>query len=400
MGGLQSHHPSVPKHFPRTRSLRKWRHSTKLNTRLRKDFRRECGIIKLLLLGTGHSGKSTILKQMKLIHLSSDHFGPGFTENEKFAAKVAIYLNIVDAMVSMIEAINQLSIEGLEILVNNDGGEEHMNYLANTILSYGSAIRHAIHRMDLDSICQENFDAIIPNENETYCLKEMWSSQTIQAVYAKRNELQISDSTYYFMSSLDRIYKEEYVPTNEDILRARVKTTGVVRVEFTLELFNRNVPLHIFDVGGQRSEREKWITCFDNVTCIFYVISISEYDEVLEEDKATKRMAESLRLFGDILDHNSFLSTSIVVFFNKYDLFVEKISTGRSIKVAFPDYDGGETSSLESLNFIINKYLSLNTVSNDERQVYPHTTTATDTNLIKQISDDVLKTIVNSLPLF
>ena len=101
-----------------------------------------------------------------------------------------------------------------------------------------------------------------------------------------------------------------------------------------------------------------------------------------------------------MLNHNCFLSTSFVVFFNKKDLFVEKIKAGRGIKIAFPDYGGAESSSPESLEFIINKYLSLNTVSSYERMVYRHITTATDTNLIKNISDDILKTIINSLPLF
>ena len=75
---------------------------------------------------------------------------------------------------------------------------------------------------------------------------------------------------------------------------------------------------------------------------------------MLEEDKTTNRMAESLSLFGKMLNHNCFLSTSFVVFFNKSDLFVEKIKAGRGIKIAFPDYEGAENSSPESLEFIIN----------------------------------------------
>ena len=395
-GNLQIRHSTRPKRLPSIRlTPEERRDKKKMDRELIDDFKKECGIVKLLLLGAGESGKSTILKQMKLIHLSSDHSAPSFTEKEKFDAKVAIYLNIVDAMIVLIEGINQLSIEGLDVLINNDGGEDRINYLANKVLGYGNAIRYAIQR-----ITQVNFEEIMPDEKEKYCLKEMWSSQTLQEVYARRNELQVSDSTYHFMSSMDRIYGSEYIPTNEDILRARVKTTGIVRIEFTLQLFKKNVPLHILDVGGQRSERKKWIDCFDNVTCVFYVISVSEYDQVLEEEQNKNRMAESLSLFEKMLNHNCFLSTSFVVFFNKSDLFVEKIKAGRGIKIAFSDYGGPEDSSPVSLAFIINRYLSLNTVSSYERMVYNHITTATDTNLIKTISGDVLKTIINSLPLF
>jgi len=37
------------------------------------------------------------------------------------------------------------------------------------------------------------------------------------------------------------------------------------------------------DVGGQRSERRKWIHCFENVTSIMFLVALSEYDQVLVE---------------------------------------------------------------------------------------------------------------------
>ena len=48
----------------------------------------------------------------------------------------------------------------------------------------------------------------------------------------------------------------------------------------------------MFDVGGQRSERKKWIHCFENVTAIVFMychyinnrVAASEYDQVLVED--------------------------------------------------------------------------------------------------------------------
>jgi guanine nucleotide-binding protein G(i) subunit alpha len=40
----------------------------------------------------------------------------------------------------------------------------------------------------------------------------------------------------------------------------------------------------MFDVGGQRSERKKWIHCFENVTSIIFCVALSEYDQVLLEE--------------------------------------------------------------------------------------------------------------------
>ena len=43
-------------------------------------------------------------------------------------------------------------------------------------------------------------------------------------------------------------------------------------------------PRRMFDVGGQRSERKKWIHCFEGVTCIIFIAALSAYDMVLVED--------------------------------------------------------------------------------------------------------------------
>lgn len=41
----------------------------------------------------------------------------------------------------------------------------------------------------------------------------------------------------------------------------------------------------MFDVGGQRSERKKWIHCFEGVTAIIFIVAMSEYDLTLAEDQ-------------------------------------------------------------------------------------------------------------------
>lgn len=115
----------------------------------------------------------------------------------------------------------------------------------------------------------------------------------------------------------------------------------------------------MFDVGGQRSERKKWIHCFENVTSIIFCVALSEYDQVLLEesnqvrsaprvisvrsaDKVVlqNRMMESLVLFDSVVNSRWFMRTSIILFLNKVDLFKEKL--GRSpLGNYFPDYSGG-----------------------------------------------------------
>lgn len=73
----------------------------------------------------------------------------------------------------------------------------------------------------------------------------------------------------------------------------------------------------MFDVGGQRSERKKWIHCFENVTSIIFCVAISEYDQVLLEETTQNRMDESLILFESVVNSRWFVRTSIILFLNK-----------------------------------------------------------------------------------
>lgn len=115
----------------------------------------------------------------------------------------------------------------------------------------------------------------------------------------------------------------------------------------------------MFDVGGQRSERKKWIHCFENVTSIIFCVALSEYDQVLLEESSQvsdllivlgcsfsiadtfqNRMMESLVLFDSVVNSRWFMRTSIILFLNKVDLFRQKL--GRSpLGNYFPDYSGG-----------------------------------------------------------
>lgn len=95
----------------------------------------------------------------------------------------------------------------------------------------------------------------------------------------------------------------------------------------------------MFDVGGQRSERKKWIHCFEGVTAIIFCVALSGYDLVLAEDEEMNRMIESMKLFDSICNSKWFVETSIILFLNKKDLFEEKIARS-PLTICFPEYTG------------------------------------------------------------
>jgi len=138
-----------------------------------------------------------------------------------------------------------------------------------------------------------------------------------------------------FFEEIDRFMDESYIPSEQDVLRARVRSTGIEEAEFQFDDLN----FRMLDVGGQRSERRKWIHCFDSVTAVLFCASLSEYDQTLREDDSQNRMKESLLLFDEICNSPWFRDTAFILFLNKTDLFEEKIKRV-SIKIVFPEYAG------------------------------------------------------------
>ncbi|KAL0061670.1 Guanine nucleotide-binding protein alpha-2 subunit [Marasmius tenuissimus] len=147
----------------------------------------------------------------------------------------------------------------------------------------------------------------------------------------------------------------------------------------------------MFDVGGQRSERRKWIHCFESVTSIIFCHALSEYDQVLLEEKTQNRMQESLNLFESIINSRWFLRTSIILFLNKTDVFKKKIPKV-PLKRYFSEFTGGNDIN-KAAKFILWKFIQLNRA---RLSVYPHLTQATDTTNIRLVFAAVRETILQN----
>jgi GTPase SAR1 family protein len=230
--------------------------SKNIEKRLQRDrsiARRE---IKILLLGTGESGKSTFIKQMRIIH------GKGFTEEDKRSYKTRVYSNVVLAIQTLVKAAKKMQLELT--------GQDHESCV------------HMLEAMDaaaVHSISQEECEAI----------KSLWKDGGIQSAYERRREFHLTDSAKYYLDDLDRVCGPEYIPSEQDVLRARAATQGLLEHKF---LINKTA-FTLVDVGGQRSERRKWIHAFEGVTAVIFFTAISEYDQQLryEETDGEVRMS-------------------------------------------------------------------------------------------------------------
>jgi len=195
--------------------------------------------------------------------------------------------------------------------------------------------------------------------------------------------IQIPSTSDYFFQNAIRIAAEDFQPTPEDIFRAKLKTTGISEITFTTE----GVEITIVDVGGQRSERRKWLHCFDDVTSVIYLAALDEYNMRLEEDNDTNRLEESLRLFGEMTASQFFQPASWILFLNKSDIFKDKIGkwplTNYFEDCSVSDYD-------QSVDFIKKRYEEQFKGS----RLYSQVTCAIDTQNCKRVFTAVKDTIL------
>ncbi|EMF15756.1 G-protein alpha subunit [Sphaerulina musiva SO2202] len=318
-----------------------------------KKLRREC---KILLLGSGESGKSTIVKQMKIIHQN------GYSVDELALYRHTIYKNVVDCAKALVGAMRQFEIE-IEQPANRE--------LADYVMEY-----------TVDPDPQQALDQRIGE-----AIASIWKDPCIPKVFDHQNEFYLMDSAPYFFDEVARISAADYIPTEADVLRARTKTTGIYETRFQMG----QLSIHMFDVGGQRSERKKWIHCFENVTSIIFCVALSEYDQVLLEESSQNRMMESLVLFDSVVNSRWFMRTSIILFLNKVDLFRAKLAKS-PLGSYFPDYSGGNDVNRAA------KYLlwRFNQVNRAHLNLYPHLTQATDTSNIRLVFAAVKETILQN----
>ncbi|XP_028399541.1 guanine nucleotide-binding protein G(q) subunit alpha-like isoform X2 [Dendronephthya gigantea] len=318
----------------------------------KKDSRRE---LKLLLLGTGESGKSTFIKQMRIIH------GQGYTEDDRRGYIKLVYQNIFMAIHSLTRAMETLRIP----------------YATPSNEDFVSIVR-SVDPDAVTSFRKEYYDAV----------KNLWNDSGIQECYDRRREFQLSDSCKYYLSDLDRIAAASYLPTEQDVLRARAPTTGIIEYPFDLD----TIIFRMVDVGGQRSERRKWIHCFENVTSIMFLVALSEYDQVLVESDSENRMEESKALFRTIITYPWFQNSSIILFLNKKDLLEEKIMYSH-LADYFPDFEGEPRDAAAAREFVLKMFVNLN--PDPEKPIYSHFTCATDTENIKfvfaAVKDSILQ---------
>uniref|UniRef100_A0A2K6MLH4 Guanine nucleotide-binding protein G(olf) subunit alpha n=1 Tax=Rhinopithecus bieti TaxID=61621 RepID=A0A2K6MLH4_RHIBE len=339
----------------------------KIEKQLQKERLAYKATHRLLLLGAGESGKSTIVKQMRILHVN------GFNPEEKKQKILDIRKNVKDAIVTIVSAMSTI-IPPVP--------------LANPENQFRSDYIKSIAPITDFEYSQEFFDHV----------KKLWDDEGVKACFERSNEYQLIDCAQYFLERIDSVSLVDYTPTDQDLLRCRVLTSGIFETRFQVDKVN----FHMFDVGGQRDERRKWIQCFNDVTAIIYVAACSSYNMVIREDNNTNRLRESLDLFESIWNNRWLRTISIILFLNKQDMLLKFLLCFHScifvscclrkvlfvISTATPD--AGEDPKVTRAKFFIRDlFLRISTATGEGKHYcYPHFTCAVDTENIRRVFND------------
>ncbi|XP_011440328.3 guanine nucleotide-binding protein G(s) subunit alpha-like [Magallana gigas] len=293
---------------------------------LKQHKKEELKKLKILLLGTAESGKSTITKQMKIIHSN------GFDMSERLEKISDIRRNIQQSIVVLLSAMDRMKIP----LHNKD------------------------NELSRDFIMKEAGNPESHRRNEFLDhVEQLWNDAGVQECYGKSHGFQLIDCAKYFLDKIPEIKSPAYVPSDQDILRCRSLTTSIQHTEFEVPDGGHQVKFDVYDVGGQQGERKKWIQVFDSVTAILFVVDCSSFDQTLREDPDKNRLLEALENFEQVWNNRFLRFVSVLLFINKIDVLAEKIARGRDIAEltklypeVFPNFEKFTPSKSDIMEFL------------------------------------------------
>ena len=275
--------------------------------------------IKVLLLGTGESGKTTFLRQIKRLYCG------GFSDKERKEYKILIKKNIIYDFKTIISTLKRSTYkiesnydEFIEIIENLDPSDEIFE--------------------------EEIYEILI----------KLWDNPIFQVQYEESKNLGISENLVYYINKLKIILQNNYIPNDQYILNIRIRTTGISNLKFKVN----DIKTELFDVGGQVSERKRWELTFSNVNILLFVCSLSDYDQLMFEDLNKNRSLDSIEVFERILQVQHFQNIPIFLLLNKFDIFEKKIKNDpQKFLNYYSDFNGNINDINEIIEFIKNKYL-------------------------------------------
>ncbi|KAG1843303.1 guanine nucleotide binding protein, alpha subunit [Suillus subalutaceus] len=416
--------------------------------------KKEEGIVKILLLGQSESGKSTTLKNFRM------RFARDRWIEERASWRAVILLNLVRSANTILDALSQemddldpdelddafrfddyyrqykVRLSPLQAVESNLkrllGATEDIQLRKRnsptTIAPCGSPeffVRSRTWRNFIQTTrdtesprhsCQQDLSTLLDSTdviaNGKDDIKALWRDSDIQAMLWRR-KTRLEDSAGFFLDSIDRLSVRDYEPTDDDVLRARLRTLDIQEHDLIIfPLCSESIFLEtdtpkwkIFDVGGSRTQRHAWLPYFDQVNAVIFLAPISCFDERLLEDPRVNRLEDSFILWKAICSSKLLSRTILILFLNKMDILEEKIRNGVTVKRYLPSYGDRPNETNDVVKYLRQKFKDTVRYCSPEPRVfhiYPTSVIDTDSMSVTLISvrDGILREYLKRADLF
>ncbi|KAG5719020.1 Guanine nucleotide-binding protein alpha-4 subunit [Termitomyces sp. T112] len=425
----------------------------------REIAKKEKNIVKVLLLGQSESGKSTTLKNFRMRYARDDW------EKERDGWRAVVQLNIVRSIITILGVVepglngappadlDDSPAESDAEVETPEFGEEHrllsirlaplrkveaelkqrLGAVLDPVQTGSPMVSTPFEAVPDDSNSRRAMteltvrswkDVVDPNgrplsTEETSAaldslsdviagckddMQALWNDKNVR-IALKRRKLGLPDSAGFFLNDVERIASRDYVVSDNDIVRARLRTVGIQehRLKFKHGPFDdpkrkeaTGWEWRIFDVGGCRTSRAAWLPFFDNVNVIIFLSPVSVFDQRLEEDPRVNRLEDSIILWTSICQSKLLAKTQLILFLNKCDLLRRKLKRGVRVKDFLPSYGSRPNEVIPVVKYLREKFKDIQKRSSPElRSAYVYPTTVTDTEAtavtLESVRDGVLR---------
>ncbi|KAI0756083.1 guanine nucleotide binding protein, alpha subunit [Daedaleopsis nitida] len=252
------------------------------------------------------------------------------------------------------------------------------------------------HSGELEGWWEDPNDPVHTLNRCAAAMSELWRDPKVHQRLAERR-IRLEESSGFYLDDIERITAKMYFPTDDDVLKARLKTTGVVEHKFTLTKNSefRGVEWVIYDVGGARNQRQAWAPYFDDVNAIIFLAPISAFDQQLAEDPRVNRLEDSFMLWKSVIESKLLAHVNIVLFLNKCDLLKKKLESGERLHHHMPSYN--RPNDYETVSkYFRNRFGAMHQqlTPNKSRELFIHLTSVTETRkthiIISNVRDIIL----------
>ncbi|PFH47232.1 hypothetical protein AMATHDRAFT_198341 [Amanita thiersii Skay4041] len=392
--------------------------------------------VRLLMLGQSESGKSSVLKDFQI------SFAPGHYGMERAVWKIIIQLNVISQIRVILEHLEDEWCSPL----NNDPNAAYQDS-DDPIASRARNVRHLrltlsplflIETKLLTVICPEfrfgqdvcvragsgwkerllemfaskssrrnsqmlhghelDPTAVLAASKET--IVSLWQDEAVRDAL-RRREVDMKAMSGFFLDDVERVAQINYEPTNEDTVRARIRTVGAEEHCFKIEKGAEvGSFFHIIDVGGTKYSRATWAPFFDDAHAIIFLAPLV-FNQYLEEDATINRLEDSITLWKEICSNKILANADLILFLNKKDVLKRTLSAGIPVKRYIPSYT--EPNDLKSVTrYFKDKFKGYHKrLSPRPRPFICHETSAIDTSsmslLLAGVRDTILRRYLKEL---